>query len=95
MKYNKTPKFKNLTKIWYQCQEFLKNNDLEKLDDHLMLLIFKISDYTIDNYPDDTIIEGTKIGVWKERAWTTLEKAGLLPPYYETNTNNIYEELNY
>jgi hypothetical protein len=68
-----------LTPLWLKAQTLLSENRLEEADDVLMSLIWKIADYTMDGYPDSLRVENTSIAVWKERAWTAIEKAGLLP----------------
>jgi hypothetical protein len=68
-----------LTPMWLKAQTLLSENRLEEADDMLMALVWKIADYTMDGYPDSLRVENTSIAVWKERAWTAIEKAGLLP----------------
>lgn len=68
-----------LTPMWLKAQTLLSEGKLEEADDMLMALIWKIADYTMDGYPDSLRVENTSIAVWKERAWTAIEKAGLLP----------------
>jgi hypothetical protein len=43
-----------------------------------MTLIFKLGEYTIKGFKDADKIEGVKLEVWKERAWFSLENAGLM-----------------
>jgi hypothetical protein len=68
-----------VTPMWEKAQQLLKENKLEKADDALMALVWKIADYTMDGYDDNYKIEGVKKGVWYERAWTAIQDAGLLP----------------
>ena len=68
-----------LTPMWLKAQTLLSENRLEEADDVLMSLIWKIADYTMDGFDDSLRVENTSIAVWKERAWTAIEKAGLLP----------------
>jgi len=68
-----------LTPMWHNCQSVLESGDLEKADDMLMSLIFKLGDYTIRGYKDADKIEGVKLETWKERAWFAVENAGLMP----------------
>jgi hypothetical protein len=68
-----------LTPMWLKAQTLLSENRLEEADDMLMALIWKIADYTMDGFDDNHKIEGVKKGVWYERAWVEIEKAGLLP----------------
>jgi hypothetical protein len=68
-----------VTPMWEKAQQLLKENKLEKADDALMALVWKIADYTAEGYPDSHRVENVTIGVWKERAWTAIEKHGLLP----------------
>jgi hypothetical protein len=68
-----------LTPLWLKAQTLLSENRLVEADDVLMTLIWKIADYTMDGYPDSLRVENISIAVWKERAWTAIEKAGLLP----------------
>jgi hypothetical protein len=68
-----------LTPMWLQARTLLNENKLEQADNILMLLIWKLADYTMDGYPDSFKVENTSIAVWKERAWIAIEKAGLLP----------------
>jgi hypothetical protein len=41
-------------------------------------LIFKLGEYTIKGFKDVDKIEGVKLEVWKERAWFSLQNAGLM-----------------
>ena len=68
-----------VTPMWEKCREALNENNLEKADYLLMELIFKLADYTAKGYKDADKIEGIRLEVWKERAWTTIEAYGLLP----------------
>jgi hypothetical protein len=43
-----------------------------------MTLVFKLGEYTMKGYKDADVIEGAKLEVWKERAWFSLENAGLM-----------------
>ena len=63
-----------VTPMWEKAQ-----HKLEKADDALMALVWKIADYTAEGYPDSYKIEGVTKAVWYERVWTAIEKAGLLP----------------
>ena len=68
-----------VTPMWDACRKALDENNLELADNLLMTLIFKLGEYTIKGYKDADKIEGVKLEVWKERAWFSLENAGLLP----------------
>ena len=68
-----------VTPMWEKAQQLLKENKLEKADDALMALVWKIADYSAEGYPDSYKIEGVTKAVWYERVWTAIEKAGLLP----------------
>lgn len=68
-----------ITPMWKQCQEVLKVGDLELADKLLMELVWKLADYTMLGYKDADVIEGVKLEVWKERAWFSIQNAGLLP----------------
>jgi len=68
-----------VTPMWEKCREALNENNLEKADYLLMELIFKLADYTAKGYKGADKIEGIRLEVWKERAWTTIEAYGLLP----------------
>ena len=68
-----------VTPMWAKCQEVLKTGNLELADKLLMELVWKLADYTMLGYKDADVIEGVKLEVWKERAWFSLENAGLLP----------------
>ena len=68
-----------LTPMWLKAQSLIKENKMDDADDALMALIFKVADYTMDGHPDSLKVENVSIAVWKERAWTAVEKAGLLP----------------
>ncbi len=65
--------------MWEKCKQVLDSGDLELADTLLMELIFKLADYTSQGYKDADRIEGVKLEVWKERAWCSLQNAGLLP----------------
>jgi hypothetical protein len=67
-----------VTPMWEKCKQVLQSGDIVKADELLMQLIFKLADYTSNGYKDDDKIEGVKLEVWKERAWYTIENAGLL-----------------
>jgi len=68
-----------VTLMWEKCKQVLDSGDLELADTLLMELIFKLADYTSQGYKDADRIEGVKLEVWKERAWCSLQNAGLLP----------------
>jgi hypothetical protein len=68
-----------LTPMWLKAKTLLNENKLEQADDMLMLLIWKLADYTMDGHPDSFKIEGVTKAVWYERAWTAIQDAGLLP----------------
>jgi len=67
-----------VTPMWDKCRKALDENNLELADDLLMTLIFKLGEYTIKGYKDADKIEGVKLEVWKERAWFSLQNAGLM-----------------
>ena len=67
-----------VTPMWDKCRKALDENNLELADDLLMTLIFKLGEYTIKGFKDADKIEGVKLEVWKERAWFSLENAGLM-----------------
>jgi hypothetical protein len=67
-----------ITPMWDKCKNALAENNLELADDLLMTLIFKLGEYTIKGFKDADVIEGVKLEVWKERAWFSLENAGLM-----------------
>ena len=67
-----------VTPMWSKCRKALDENNLELADDLLMTLIFKLGEYTIKGYKDEDKIEGVKLEVWKERAWFSLQNAGLM-----------------
>ena len=67
-----------VTPMWDKCKKALDENNLELADDLLMTLIFKLGEYTIKGFKDADKIEGVKLEVWKERAWFSLENAGLM-----------------
>ena len=67
-----------VTPMWDKCKNALAENNLELADDLLMTLIFKLGEYTIKGFKDADVIEGVKLEVWKERAWFSLENAGLM-----------------
>ena len=68
-----------ITPMWQNCQSILQSGDLERADNELMKLIYKLADYTINGYKDADKIEGVKLETWKERVWFAIENAGLLP----------------
>ena len=68
-----------LTPMWLKAKTLLNENKLEQADDMLMLLIWKLVDYTMDGHPDSFKIEGVTKAVWYERTWTAIQNAGLLP----------------
>jgi hypothetical protein len=67
-----------VTPMWSKCRKALDENNLELADDLLMTLIFKLGEYTIKGFKDADVIEGVKLEVWKERAWFSLQNAGLM-----------------
>jgi hypothetical protein len=67
-----------ITPMWDKCKNALAENNLELADDLLMTLIFKLGEYTIKGFKDADVIEGVKLEVWKERAWFSLQNAGLM-----------------
>jgi len=67
-----------ITPMWIKCKNALAENNLELADTLLMTLIFRLGEYTIKGYRDADVIEGAKLEVWKERAWYSLENAGLM-----------------
>ena len=67
-----------ITPMWDKCKNALAENNLELADDLLMTLIFNLGEYTIKGFKDADVIEGVKLEVWKERAWFSLQNAGLM-----------------
>ena len=67
-----------VTPLWHNCKLLLEENKLEEADDKLMELIFKLSEYTLQGYKDESLVEGVKLETWKERAWYAIENAGLM-----------------
>ena len=67
-----------VTPMWDKCKKALAENNLELAYDLLMTLVFKLGEYTIKGYKDADVIEGAKLEVWKERAWFSLQNAGLM-----------------
>lgn len=64
-------------------KEYGKNFPLEgELDELTQHFVGKISLITLDR-GFDAVIEGVKLDLWKERIWSLIENAGLLPEVSE------------
>lgn len=68
-----------ITPMWKSCLSVLESGDLELADKKLMELVWKLADYTMNGFKDADVIEGVKLETWKERAWFSIQNAGLLP----------------
>jgi hypothetical protein len=62
-----------------RAKEALDQDDLEKADELLDWCLLILSKKTLAGLSGNKYLEGTKMNVWYERVWTTIEKAGLLP----------------
>ncbi len=79
-----TPKWSEIRKLFkentngsskYQ-ENFEVGGDLDTLTEEFIFLLGRITEEIGYN----CTIEGVKLDLWKERIWTIIEKAGLLPP---------------
>jgi hypothetical protein len=68
-----------VTPMWENCRSIIATGDIELADQKLMELVWKLADYTMLGYKDTDKVEGVKMEVWKERAWSQIENLGLLP----------------
>ena len=65
------------------CKEYGKNFPLDgELDELTQHFVGKIALITLDK-GFDAMIEGVKLDLWKERIWSLIENAGLLPEVSE------------
>jgi hypothetical protein len=69
----------SITPVWNKAKQLIAEGRLVEADDALMTIIWRVADYTMSGHPDSLKVENISIAVWKERAWTAIEKAGLLP----------------
>lgn len=87
MKNNKltlTPKYSKIKSLFESqtngSPEYGTNFEINgELDNLCYEFIDLLSIYTLEQ-GYGCIIEGVKMDLWKERIWTIVEKAGLLPP---------------
>ena len=69
----------SIAKLFEEAKQLLENNNINEADEKLDLCLVVLSKNSLDGKRGTHLLEGTKMDVWYERVWTTIEKAGLLP----------------
>jgi hypothetical protein len=69
----------SIVDYYTRAKEALGEHEIEKADELLDWCLLILSKKTLAGYKGDSYLEGSKMNVWYERIWTTIEKAGLLP----------------
>ena len=49
--------------------------------DGSVTILIDLAEMTVDGMGGDTIIEGVKLDLWKDRVWHLIERVGILPEY--------------
>lgn len=69
----------SITKVFNQAKHLLKTGEKTEADKSLDWCLVILSKKSLSGFRGTHMLEGTKMDVWYERVWTTIENAGLLP----------------
>src|SRR5690606_20746915 len=75
-----------ITTLWKNAKRFTEEQNKEKAVPLLETMIVLLAEKTLKG---ETMVEGVKIDLWKERAWLSLEQLGCLPEYRETEGREL------
>lgn len=79
-----TPKYNVIKEMFKQGDNGSREyGDNFEIDGDLDKLCYEFLEHMMDYSHElgfDAEVEGVKLDLWKERIWTIIEKAGLLPP---------------
>ena len=69
----------SITKLWLQAKDLFEKGKIDKADENLDWCLVILSKHALAGSKGTDLLEGTKMDVWYERVWTSIEHMGLLP----------------
>lgn len=69
----------SITKLFDQAKVLITEGKITEADETLDWCLVVLSKNSLAGMRDRDLLEGTKMGVWYERVWNTIQNAGLLP----------------
>jgi hypothetical protein len=69
----------SITKLYENAKQLVEQGKIKEADKQLDWCLVILSKNALSGLKDTDLLEGTKMGVWYERVWTSIEHAGLLP----------------
>lgn len=76
-----TNKFLEVKRVFKNGVDLANREEVEHFDNISGQLLIDLAEMTIDGMGGDTIIEGVKLDLWKDRVWHLIERVGILPEY--------------
>jgi hypothetical protein len=76
-----TNKFLEVKRVFKNGVNLACREEVEHFDNISGQLLIDLAEMTIDGMGGDTIIEGVKLDLWKDRVWHLIERVGILPEY--------------
>jgi len=76
-----TNKFLEVKRIFKNGVDLANREEVEHFDNISGQLLIDLAEMTVDGMGGDTIIEGVKLDLWKDRVWHLIERVGILPEY--------------
>jgi hypothetical protein len=76
-----TNKFLEVKRVFKNGVNLACREEVEHFDNISGQLLIDLAEMTIDGVGGDTIIEGVKLDLWKDRVWHLIERVGILPEY--------------
>lgn len=76
-----TNKFLEVKRVFKNGVDLANREEVEHFDNISGQLLIDLAEMTVDGMGGDTIIEGVKLDLWKDRVWHLIERVGILPEY--------------
>lgn len=76
-----TNKFLEVKRVFKNGVDLANRKEVEHFDNISGQLLIDLAEMTVDGMGGDTIIEGVKLDLWKDRVWHLIERVGILPEY--------------
>ena len=76
-----TNKFLEVKRVFEKGVNLSSSEEVEYFDNISGQLLIDLAKMTTDGISGDTIIEGIKLDLWKDRVWHLIERVGILPEY--------------
>jgi hypothetical protein len=69
----------SIIKLYESAKQLVEQGKIKEADEQLDWCLVVLSKNALSGLKDTDLLEGTKMGVWFERVWCTIENAGLVP----------------